>query len=149
MRVRTAIPQDTPAILELSKAFFETTDYRHFASHDDDVVSHLIDVMRNDGVMLVAESEDRLVGIVGLVVTPFMFDHNITAAYEVVWYVDPAAQGAGAGRLLLEAIEPACVARGADIIQMVRLSTSPEIAGQLYERMGYRPSEFSYTKRVS
>lgn len=149
MIVRAATEADTDKILEMGQKFFDNTHYAQFAAYSFDSVTHLINVMRNDGVLLVAESNGDLVGMVGLVVCPFMFDHETTAAYEVMWWVDPDERHTGAGTALLRAIEPACKAKGVQAIQMVRLENSPEVAGKLYERMGYRPSEFSYTKMVA
>jgi ribosomal protein S18 acetylase RimI-like enzyme len=51
--------------------------------------------------------------------------------------VDPAAQGRGAGRALVEA----CIARaGADGRRGIAISTAPEMAAahRLYERLGFR-----------
>lgn len=60
--------------------------------------------------------------------------------------VDPSEQGQGAGKALLAAIEPACRAKGCKAIQMVHLSTSPPQAASIYERVGYRHTESSFTR---
>ncbi|ALN79508.1 GNAT family N-acetyltransferase [Lysobacter antibioticus] len=148
MHVRNATPADTPALLAMGAKFYATTSYSEFAEYDWVTVSALIDLMR-DGVLLVAEDDSGPVGVVGLVVAPFMFNGSRSVAYEVIWWVDPDAQGAGAGKALLAAIEPACRDRGVSAIQMVHLSNSPPQAAALYERMGYRHTESSYTKRVT
>ena len=46
------------------------------------------------------------------------------------------------------AVGTACAAKGASAIQMVHLSTSPPQAALLYERIGFRHTESSYTKLV-
>jgi GNAT superfamily N-acetyltransferase len=148
MNIRQAVEADTPALLRMGAAFFATTSYSAFATYDADAVSRLVDQMRETGVLLVAEDGGALVGMAGLVVAPFMFDARVIAAYEVMWWVDPAAQGGGTGKALLAAIEPACRARGCTAIQMVHLATSPPQASALYERMGYAHSESSYTKVI-
>lgn len=146
MEVRKATLADVPAIVRMGAKFYATTDYRHFADFCPDTVGDLVGVMIDRGVCLLAVRDGEPVGMAGLVVAPFMFNRTKTAAYEVMWWVDPDAQGEGAGKALLSAIEPACREAGCDAIQMVHLATSPPQAGALYERMGYRHSESSYTK---
>jgi GNAT superfamily N-acetyltransferase len=144
--IRKATPDDVPAIVEMSRKFYVTTSYCGFTPMCDETVARLAQTLIDTGVMLVAEIEGRAVGMVGLFVAPFMFNHAIKGAYEVVWWVDPDAQGNGAGKALLAAIEPACREAGCAVIQMVHLATSPPQAAALYERMGYGHSESSYTK---
>jgi GNAT superfamily N-acetyltransferase len=145
MHVRNATPADTPALLAMGAKFYATTSYREFAEYDEGTVAALIDLMR-EGVLLIAEDESGPVGVVGLVVAPFMFNGAHQVAYEVIWWCQPESQGNGAGKALLAAIEPACRDRGVSAIQMVHLSNSPPQAAALYERMGFAHTESSFTK---
>lgn len=148
MQIRQAEIRDLDEIVAMSRAFYETTSYRGFAAFDADTVSGLAAGLIDHHVMLVAEADDALIGMVGLLVAPFMFNGNVLAAYEVVWYVAPDAQGRGAGKALLAAIEPACRERGCAAIQMVHLANSPPQAAAIYERMGFVRTESSYTKEL-
>jgi L-amino acid N-acyltransferase YncA len=146
MHIRPATEADLPAIVAMSACFYETTSYRGFAPFDPDAAEALARHMIADGVMLVAGDEP--VGMVGLMVVPFMFNPAHRVAYEVVWWVNPDAQGLGAGKALLQAIEPACRAKGCTAIQMVHLASSPPQAAALYERLGFAHTESSYTKEL-
>jgi GNAT superfamily N-acetyltransferase len=146
MMVRQATLADVPAIVDMSAKFYATTTYAQWAEFNPETVHDLASNLTENHVMLVAEDGGQLVGMVGLFAAPFMFNADILAAYEVVWWVDPDAQGQGVGKALLAAIEPACLAKGCKAIQMVHLSTSPPQAAAIYERMGYRHTESSYTK---
>lgn len=145
MLVRNATLADTPALLAMGAKFYATTSYPDFAEYDEPSVADLISLMR-DGVCLIAEQDGNEVGVVGLVVVPFMFNGRRKVAYETVWWVDPDAQGKGAGKALLAAVEPACRAMGAAAIVMVHLANSPPQAAALYERMGFAHTETSWTK---
>jgi GNAT superfamily N-acetyltransferase len=145
--IRNATHDDIPAIVEMSRKFYATTSYADWAAFCPDTVADLSRMLIDTGVMLVYGSE-RPVGMVGLVVAPFMFNASQTAAYEVVWWVEPEAQNQGAGKALLAAIEPACKAKGCAAIQMIHLHNSPPQAAALYERMGYGHTESSYTKVI-
>ncbi|MGX5731963.1 N-acetyltransferase family protein [Pseudoxanthomonas beigongshangi] len=148
MHVRHATLKDVPGIVEMSAKFYATTTYAQWAEFNPETVHDLASNLTENHVMLVAEDGGQLVGMVGLFAAPFMFNADAMAAYEVVWWVDPDAQGQGTGKALLAAIEPACAAKGCRAIQMVHLSTSPPQAAAIYERMGYRHSESSYTKAL-
>lgn len=144
--IRPATLHDVPDIVDMSRKFYATTSYCKWAEFNPETVADLATNLTESHVMLVAELDVGLVGMVGLFVAPFMFNAEKTGAYEVVWWVDPEAQGAGVGKALLAAIEPACKAKGADSIQMVHLASSPPQAAAIYERMGYGHTESSYTK---
>lgn len=146
MIVRRATQDDAPAIIAMGAKFFADTSYAAFADYSDASASVLVAMMLDGGVLLVAENDGVLIGMAGLVVTPFLFNHALKAAHEVMWWVDPAARRTGAGAALLHAIEPACRAAGAAVIQMIHLADSPPQAAALYERAGYVHSESSYTK---
>lgn len=144
--IRKATKYDIPAVVELSKLFYATTSYAEWAVFDAETVFDLASNLAENHVLLVAEQDSAIVGMVGLFVAPFMFNREKTAAYEVVWWVSPEAQGVGVGKALLEAIEPACKEKGASAIQMVHLKNSPPQAAAIYERYGYRHTESSYTR---
>lgn len=146
MQVRNATLDDVPAIVEMSRKFYATTTYSGWSDFNADTVHALASGLAEHHVMLVADDGEKLIGMVGLFVAPFMFNGAVTAAYEVVWWVEPDEQGQGAGKALLAAIEPACRAKGCKAIQMVHLSTSPPQAAAIYERVGYRHTESSFTK---
>lgn len=144
--IREASYQDIPSIVDMSRKFYATTSYSAWADFSAETVAALTRTLIDTGVMLVAEEDGENVGMVGLFIGPFMFNSDHVAAYEVVWWVNPSAQGAGVGKALLEAIEPACRAKGASTVQMVALASSPPQASAMYERAGYTHSESSYTK---
>lgn len=147
MHVRAATLQDLPTLLRMGQSFYEETHYVDIGEYCADSVADLVIQMIDTGVCLVVEDEaGKPVGMAGLLVAAFAFNRAHRAAYEVMWWVDPAAQGQGAGKALLEAIEPACRDAGCEAIQMVHLASSPPQAGALYTRMGYGHTESSYTK---
>lgn len=148
MHIRKATEADLPAIVGMSACFYETTSYAGFASFCPDSVESLARQLVETGVFLIAEHEGQPIGMVGLIVAPFMFNNAHRVAYEVVWWVNPDAQGQGAGKALLAAIEPACKEADCTAVVMVHLHNSPPQAAALYERMGFGLTETSYTKVI-
>jgi len=146
--IRAATSTDLRRIVEMSEQFYAETKYHHFAKFDPLSVAVLAETLIDYGVLLLYELDGAVVGMVGLVLTPFLFNSSRIGAYEIVWWVEPEAQGLGVGRALLEAVEPACREKSADLalIQMVHLNNSPPQAARMYEHLGYQHSESSYTK---
>lgn len=148
MHIRPATLADVPAVVRMSERFYETTSYSEWAEFGPETVEALAVNLAENHVLLLAEHEGQVVGMVGLFVAPFMFNAAKLGAYEVVWWVEPEGRTTGAGKALLSAIQPACEARGCHSIQMVHLHNSPPQAAMLYERAGFRHTESSYTKTL-
>ena len=146
MNIRPAQEFDIPAIVTMSRAFYETTQYAAMTPMNDETVAALSRALLESHVLLIAEIEPgESVGMIGLFVAPFLFDASVTTAHEIVWWVSPALGGHGLGRRLIEAAIAACRERGAAAIQMVHLPSSPPQAAGLYEKLGFVHSESSYT----
>lgn len=146
--IRKATLDDVPQIVRMSAAFYPTTHYAQWCPMDEDSVAGLATGLIDNDVFFVAENEGELVGMVGVIFVPFMFNQSHTYATEIVWWVAPAARGTSVASRLLTAIEAPCRERGAARIQMVHMPNSPPQAAALYERMGYARSEISYTKEL-
>jgi len=147
LSIRKATFHDLPALVPMARRFYATTDYRAIAPEpDDQALANIGAGLIRDGVFLVAERGGAIVGMVGLLVTPFAFAPVHRTAHEVMWWVEPDAQGAGAGRALLEAAIEACRNGGIRAIQMLHLATSPPHAAEAYRAAGFVHSESSYMK---
>jgi len=144
--IRQAMLDDADAIMELVEKFYYNTDYAGFAPFDYETVFDLTKMLIETGVVLVGTIDEVIVGVIGLVVAPFMFNKSKLGAYEVIWYVEKAAMRLGIGGGLLAKIDEVCKDRGIELIQMVHLSNSPPQAAAMYVAMGYKHSESSYTK---
>lgn len=146
--IRKGTLADVPEIVRMSAAFYPTTHYAQWCDMDEETVADLASSLIENHIFFVAEDGDRLVGMVGLFIIPFMFNRHATSAGEVVWWVDPEARGSRVAASLLQAVEGACRDAGADRIQMVHMPNSPPQAAALYEKLGYSRSEISYTKDI-
>ncbi len=144
--IRKATLADVPEIVRMSAAFYPTTHYAQWCEMDEDSVAGLATGLIENDVFFVAEHEGALVGMVGVMLVPFLFNRDHLFATEIVWWVAPEVRGTSVAARLLDVIEVPCRERGAARIQMVHMPNSPPQAAALYERMGYARSEISYTK---
>ena len=148
MQVRLANQDDVEKLVPLYLEFYKTTDYSNIYPADPDTIYKLTDHIVNNGAMAVVEEDGEIVGSAGAWIGPATFNHNITTAVEVVYYLHPDARGHKIAPALLQALEDRCNELGAVSLQMVRLRTSPPEVGDLYKMNGYRPSEYNFTKRL-
>lgn len=146
--IRKAKESDLRRIVEMSEKFYPYTPYIQLAPFNPTAAGALANVLIEQGIMLVAEDEGEVVGMVGLILVPFLFEPERLGAYEVIWWVEPEYQTKGVGKALLDAIDPAAKQRGVDFIHMVCMADSPIQAAALYIKSGYDHTEMSFTKRI-
>jgi GNAT superfamily N-acetyltransferase len=144
--IRRATQADMDSVLRMGERFYRSSHYTSMADFCRESARKLVQMVIDAGVLMIAEQDGQDVGMVGLVVAPFMFNNDKIGAYEVFWWVEPEARGGMAAWRLLKSIEQVCAEMGVTLIQMVVLSDSPERAAKMYERAGYVHSETSFTK---
>lgn len=96
-------------------------------------------------VLIIAEEEDRIVGMTAAVFFQLYMNKSTVMSQELFWWVHPDHRG-GAGREMLDRLEYESAQR-ADCLVMISLhNVQPERVGKLYERRGYKPVEHHYMK---
>lgn len=156
MRIRTATRDDIPAIVEMAQRFYPESPYPAiYGDMPDSQAAGLVVVMLEGmashgivpGVMLVAEADDALVGMLCLHLDAATFTPEVIAG-EIVWWIAPERRGGMCAVRLVRAGEAAAQARGATVSRMAVLGSSPAEAGELLQRLGYAPTETIFTKRL-
>ena len=145
MMIRHATEEDLPDIVSMSERFYAQTSYPRWAPFDAMSVEALAKLLLQIGIVLLAEDDGIVVGMLAVIVAPTEFNNNVTAAGEIVWWVNEEARSTGAGVKLLRSIKPLCEVRGVRAIKMMVLADSPPQAVALYEAMGYVHTESTYT----
>ena len=146
MEIRKATLADVPVIVAMSARFYPTTHYADWCEMDEASVAGLATGLIENDVFYVAERDSELVGMIGLMIAPFLFNQNRKFAVEIVWWVAPDARGSRIASQLLAVVEQPCRDAGAERIQMVHMPNSPPQAAALYRHAGYAESEISFTK---
>ena len=146
--IRKATLADVPAVVAMFARFYPTTHYADWVEMDEDSVAGLAAGLIENDVFFVAEQDGELVGMIGLLIAPFLFNRNQKFAVEIVWWVSPEVRGSRIARQLLDVVEQPCRDAGANRIQMVHMPNSPPQAAALYRHAGYAESEISFTKDI-
>lgn len=99
-----------------------------------------------EGTAFVAKSGYDCVGAIGAVLTPNIFNPDITTLAEVFWWVDPIYRNTRAGALLLKTLENRAN-EVADEMTLSLLSTST-INIKTLEKRGFQMGEFAFRKEI-
>lgn len=148
--IRPATEQDLPRLLEMCMHFYPMTTYwtRSKIPMDVEYVSVLINALTENGIMNVAEFGGKVVGMIGMIITPFLFNPKYSSAGEIIWWVEPDMWNSGFGRELLKSVEPIAREKGIHTLQMIDLVNSPVQAGDLYTAEGFTLTERIWTKVI-
>ena len=142
--IRLATVHDIPQIVAMGERFVDETSYRvHLTKNPTqmaDLAARLI--CGPEGLLLVAERGDTLIGMIGFYLFHHVFSGELTAT-DVFWWVNPEHRGIGVR--LLRAAERWALTHGAVVLQMV---APTDHVGAFYERLGYHKVEAAYQKRV-
>jgi GNAT superfamily N-acetyltransferase len=144
MRIREATTLDHRALVGMALRFLKTVSTYEFLRPSRDHISHLVDVVLDAGVILVAEVPDAVVGAIALIATPHPVN-GTPFADEVAWWVEPEHRGGlRAGPYLLGAAEDWALRQGCNMVKMV--APLPSTVGRFLEKRGYRAIEVAYVK---
>lgn len=148
--IRKAEEKDLRRIMEMSHKFYPHTSYWKVSQiplEDEPLAAFTLSLIEN-GIFHVYEHEGTVVGMIGLVVIPFLFNPNYLTAGEIIWWVEPEFWSKGIGEQLLLSVEEPCREAGVKHIQMIDISVSTEWAEKVYRKHGYLLTERSWTKVV-
>ena len=126
VRIRLAVQQDMPAIIELVNAAFLVEDFLEGPRTDE----QRMEPMMKKGEFLVAKDESGR--LVAAVYTECSGEH----AYLGMLAVDPSRQGTGLGKTMVEAAEEYCRDRGCRHIRITVLSLRSELL-PFYRKLAY------------
>lgn len=144
--IRHATCLDRAEVLELCREFYPHTSYAKWAPFDEESVLEQIDRCTKTGIMLVAQIEDKLVGIIGMVAGPFIFNKDLISATELIWWIQPEHRKSGLGIELVKRADILRKLKGWKSFQMIRLEESDPRLDEVYVSLGFSPTEHCFTK---
>lgn len=144
--IRQATVADLDAVVTMGRHFRSSLNYTNVIAENVPqmyaTATALIE--RDDQILLVAESDAALVGMLG----GLLFDHFISGertAAEMFWWVEPRHRFGVHGIKLLKIFERWASRHGASMVQMIAPSIE---VGAIYERLGYAAVEVGWQKRL-
>lgn len=151
VRVRDATPDDAPALMRLARAFYDAALAGGGIPFDARSAARNFVAMMGQRLLIVAEVDGALVGVVGGASGPYLCNDAYHVGSEVLWWVDPPYRKTGAGLALLDAIEERARELGLakwTMMDLVR-EGSDDRARKIYELRGYQLRERAYQKDLA
>lgn len=126
LHFRIATAEDRPRLIPLINSAFSIETFIDGTRTDDE---HLAATMETGAIMIAENANGRLLGCVCTEVRG-------TRGYLGMLAVDPAHQGSGLGRLIVEAAEDHLRRLGCEAVDITVLSLRPQLP-PIYRRFGY------------
>jgi hypothetical protein len=146
MRLRDATDEDIPAVLDMARAFYESSDQDTDGPFDAAHTLGNIAGIRHAGFLLVVENGGNLVGMLGALFAPGICSPRLRCMETCLW-VNPGHR-AGTGLLMLvREFDRRATAAGVGTAQLSMLANSPPALARIFERMGYGLGDTTFTKR--
>jgi ribosomal protein S18 acetylase RimI-like enzyme len=131
LRLREATAADRPRLIPLINSAFSIETFLEGTRTDDE---RLADMMKT-GTILVAENLAEEEGSACLLACVYI-EIRVPRGYLGQLAVDPAHQGKGLGRIMIEAAEERFRLEGCETVDITVLSMRPDLP-PLYRRFGY------------
>ena len=150
-KVRRAVGADFPTMVTMGQDMRDESPRFSRLGYSPDRCLELLAGLSvsPQGLVLVAEQDGVIVGMLLGLASRHFFSDDITAS-ELVVYVAPEARGGSAAVKLIRQFEAWAVEQGAaDIVLGVSTEVHADRTAQFYERLGYAPSGISLVKRCA
>jgi GNAT superfamily N-acetyltransferase len=125
--------------------FLAESSYRTQVTANEAQLERLVDWLLVNGLVLVVDQDDVLVGMLGLAIVPSQISGDLVAS-EVAWWIHPEFRGTRAAVALLASGEAWAQAQGAQWVQLIAPAGSS--VGRLYRRRGYDELETTWQMRI-
>ncbi len=143
--IRLATEDDFESILDMSAKFWLSTQFNE--SFESDHTRLYVQMAFDHGLLAVVEIDGKNVGFCAAIKSFILGSTKAVGATELAWYIYPEHRAGKNGIALLQFMEGLVKEQGIKYFTMVSMQSSmPEQVNRMYERMGYKHSETSYTK---
>lgn len=149
--IRDATQDDAEALIRMGAAYVEEAGHlaRFGAEFCPQSFLTTCEGLARTGIMLVAEHDGEVVGMLGAAFIPVLWNYKVLQAQETWWYARPDRRK-GLGVALLREFEARATAQGVVLSAMVaELGPRGDAVGRLYEAKGYAPAESVFLKRLA
>lgn len=147
--IRKAELKDIPSIIRLIKEFFEESLNDYGLLLNDNSITETLENYIKNYIGIVVEENEKVIGVVGGLVSPSIFDKTQLIGQETIWYVDKRFRNKIIGLKLMKAFEEECKKRGAYLIAMVHMGNLyADILDKFYKHRNYKLLEIQYIKGV-
>lgn len=149
--IREATIDDLKGLVYLLEGFHKSAFPVEPSFNHVDLYNTLLDMVNGDGgILLLAEKEDQLIGVIGGLVFPWYFNKSELVGQELFWYMHPEHRKGTTGIKLLQALEKKAKEKGCRSFIMASEYTmnNHDYMETMYHRMGYSNHESYYIRKL-
>ncbi|MCK5019000.1 MAG: GNAT family N-acetyltransferase [Candidatus Peribacteraceae bacterium] len=147
INLRQATSKDIPWMLDEGKKFLslmsETKNY-----YNRDHLSGVLNFILKEGIMYVTEDEGKLVGAIGGMIVPNVFNGDIKDLGELFWWVPEDYRNTRSGYLLMREFTKYGENAGVDNVVFSSMEFSP-INEDAMTKRGFKKKETAYVMEVN
>lgn len=147
--IEKADVEDIAGIVVLIREFFEESVSGYSISLDTLTTHETVTNYVNNLIAIVARRGDNIIGVIGGLVAPSIFDKKQLIGQESVWYVTKEERKGSVGVRLIKEFENKCKELGASLIVMVHVGNLyADVLDKFYKIRGYKLMENQYIKEI-
>lgn len=148
--IRQAGIDDLPRLVCMGRDFLNETELWNVTSFDEQSATQTLSAMIDgkDSVILVAEKDGLVIGMVGAAIVPFYFNMEHKVAQEFFWFVSDEHRKGSIGVRLFDALEQWARDGGAGLMSMAALGCNYGSVSDFYLRRGYYQQETTFLRRL-
>jgi N-acetylglutamate synthase-like GNAT family acetyltransferase len=147
--IRKANILDKEDIKILIDKFYEESLKDLGMKFTDYTIDKTIDNFINNHIVILAQEGEKIIGIIGGMLSPSIFDENEIIIQEAMWYVEPEYRKGTLGTDLLLLFEEIAKELGINHIVMVCMGNlNFEILNRFYVKNGYKLLENQFIKTI-
>ena len=148
LTIRKANIIDTKDILDLISEFYEEGLKECGLKFTDYSLNKTAEHFINNGIVIVVEDNETLVGIIGGIVIPSIFDETEKIAQEMMWFIKKEYRKGELAKDLLDRFEKEARDLGAKYIAVAAMGNMRnEVLDRFYRHNGYMLMETQYLKK--
>ena len=147
-KLSIARSEDFKKVLPLAQKFY--AEHPHASNMEFDMESAYrlyLDLVEH-GFIVLAWEDQEVVGMLGMMVGPFVLNMNYKVATEVLWWVSPEHRQGRKGLAMLQMAEKLAKIDGCHSVTMSSLTVGPEGVNKVYAHRGYAETEKSFVKEL-
>lgn len=145
--IRKAELRDIDGIIKLAKDFFKESVGEYGLTIENQTIAETIHSYIENMIGIVAEENGKVVGVIGGMLLPSIFNKTQLIGQETVWFVNKDYRKGTIGLKLIKAFEYECLERGANLIIMGLMGNlNTDILDKYYKRHNYKLLEREYIK---